>query len=224
MVALEIAPLQKIAVMIAGTASPRCSMPEDDPDRGVIIFRERLDFHNFESAIEERRPNVILIDGISTQSRSDILQFLRGLRRSFPELRCILVIDQSEMGFLVSAFQCGVRGLLLSQQLSTASLAKCVRCVHDGQVWISNEVLTSVLDAFSRAAPLRTVPASGSLSPREQQVLSLVVRGLSNREIAEVLSVTENTVKKYVYEVFNKTGTSSRVELVLQALHSESVA
>lgn len=224
MVALEIVLQPRIAVMIAGNATPSSAIPEGEPDKGVVLFRQRLDLQNFEAAIEQRRPNVILIDGTAERNRSNILQFLRSIRRSFPELRCVLLIDEAEMGFLVNAFQCGMRGLLLTQQLSAAALTKCIRCVHQGQVWISNEVLTSVLDAFSKAAPLRAVPANDVLSPRERQVLSLVVRGLSNREIAQALSVTENTVKKYVYEVFNKTGTSSRVELVLQALHSESAA
>ena len=60
-----------------------------------------------------------------------------------------------------------------------------------------------------------------SMSRREQQVMNLVIEGMSNREIAKLLRVTESTVKKYVYEIFNKTGASSRVELVLQSLRSE---
>lgn len=225
MAVLELVPQQQIAVMIAGKAIPGSAIFESEPDLGLSILRSRLDFQNFETSIDRSCPDVILIDGLAETNPGEILQFLRSIRRSFPHLRCILAIDRPDMGFLVTAFQCGARGLLLGQDFSTALLAKCVRCVHDGQVWISNEVLTCVLDTFAKTAPLRGVPQIEELlSPREQQVMSLVVRGLSNREIAEVLSVTENTVKKYVYEVFNKTGTSSRVELVLQALQSGSAA
>ena len=62
------------------------------------------------------------------------------------------------------------------------------------------------------------------LTVKEVQVATLVWKGMTNREIASTLRVTENTVKKYVYEVFNKTGASSRVELVLQALQSSPAA
>ena len=82
-----------------------------------------------------------------------------------------------------------------------------------------------MLNAFSKVIPMPTPrQVTPLLSPREQEVRELVVQGLTNREIAAVLKVTENTVKKYVYEVFNKTGASSRVELVLQALHSTPAA
>jgi DNA-binding NarL/FixJ family response regulator len=210
--------------MIAGQPS-KSSVADGMPEFAVSIIEERLEFTNFEDAIERRQPHIILVDAASGQNRNKVLQFLRGVRRSFPELRCILLIDDSDISFVVSAFQCGARGLLVGDQLTTDLLAKCIRCVHNGQIWISNEVLAHVLDAFSRTAPLRVMHGrEGLLSPREQQVLGLVVRGLSNREIAEALSVTENTVKKYVYEVFNKTGTSSRVELVLQALQAQSAA
>jgi DNA-binding NarL/FixJ family response regulator len=74
-----------------------------------------------------------------------------------------------------------------------------------------------LLDSVARSPVLRVVDAAGKklLSPREQEVVALVANGYSNREIAVDLKLTENTIKKYVFRIFDKLGISSRVESAL---------
>jgi DNA-binding NarL/FixJ family response regulator len=78
-----------------------------------------------------------------------------------------------------------------------------------------------VIDALERVAPMPVVDANGSelLTKREQQVVSLVVDGLNNREISEQLHVSEHTVKNHLFHVFEKLGISSRIELVLYIIN-----
>jgi len=177
-----------------------------------------------ECALRSSPPDVLLIDLTGQSNRAALLQLLRKMRKNYPVVKCILLIDDQEIEFQVMAFQSGVRGIVRKADDAGMVLGKCICVVHDGEFWIPNEVLEQVQDAFSKVALPIMEPGRESLSPREQQVMDLVVQGFSNKAIAEVLQVTESTVKKYVYEVFNKTGASNRVELVLRALRSHEAA
>src|SRR5262249_17490765 len=104
-------------------------------------------------------------------------------------------------------------------------LCKCIHRVRRGEVWLNNQQMQYLIDAVAQVPSLRVINASGLklLTPREEQVVALVADGLSNREIAHELSLTEHTVKKYLFRIFEKLGISSRVELVLYAFsHSHS--
>jgi DNA-binding NarL/FixJ family response regulator len=105
-------------------------------------------------------------------------------------------------------------------------LYKCILTVHQGHVWADKSDLTSLLDAFYHTTALRVTDARGTnlLSKREEQVVVLVSEGLSNREIARKLGLSEHTVKNHLFRVFEKLGVSSRVELVSYALNSSKRA
>jgi two-component system nitrate/nitrite response regulator NarL len=217
----------KIAVLMVGRSVAEFGLPEEAEanEFGLCVSTEGPEFEGLESRIQSKCPDVLLINTAEEKDRGKILGLLRALHRNRPGLKCILVISNHEMDFLVAAVQHGARGLVSGDQLSKAHIGECIRRVHDGQIWISNDVLVEVLNAFSKATPLVvTSRQDATLTPRELEVMTLVTQGLSNREIANVLRVTESTVKKFVYEVFNKTGASSRVELVLRALRSAPAA
>jgi two-component system, NarL family, nitrate/nitrite response regulator NarL len=215
-----------LEVLILGGASDSDGLLDDEKAKafGICVSRESLESDVAET-IESVRPHVLLIDSNVAQKPQTTLNVLRDVRRRFRAMKSILLTNESDMEFSVTAVQHGARGLIIGDRPATVEMAACIRSVHQGHVWIPNEVLVEVLNAFSKVIPMPAPrQVTPLLSPREQEVRELVVQGMTNREIAAVLRVTENTVKKYVYEVFNKTGASSRVELVLQALHSTSAA
>ena len=90
-----------------------------------------------------------------------------------------------------------------------------------GQIWASAEQIDYLVDLVSQVPSLRVVNVQGStlLTPREEQVVALVAEGLSNRDIAGELALSEHTVKKYLFRIFDKLGISTRVELVLYAVN-----
>jgi DNA-binding NarL/FixJ family response regulator len=128
-------------------------------------------------------------------------------------------MDASSRSAVVEAFRCGAQGVF-SRTESSKALAKCIANVHQGQVWASNEELRYLLDAFRDSEPMKLVDSRGEalLSKREQDVVRCVAEGLSNREIASRLKLTEHTVKNYLFRIFDKLGVSSRVEVVLYVL------
>jgi DNA-binding NarL/FixJ family response regulator len=118
----------------------------------------------------------------------------------------------------VEAFRAGARGIFCRTE-SLKSLAKCIQCAQSGQVWANTKELGYLLGALSEAMSMGPPDDSNlsTLSKRERDVVLCVAEGLSNREIAHRLNLTEHTVKNYLFRVFDKLGVSSRVEVVLHA-------
>jgi DNA-binding NarL/FixJ family response regulator len=145
---------------------------------------------------------------------------LRTLHLTHPEIPKILLTEDESRELAVQAFRCGARALFCLSSSSFQLLCDCIERVHRGEVCASTQQLNYLLDAVC-ATQLRVVSAAGNslLTAREEQVVALVADGLSNREVAAELGLSEHTVKKYLFRIFDKLGISSRVELVLYALH-----
>lgn len=150
----------------------------------------------------------------------DALRELRALR---PEIRAVLLLDSSKPKVVLDAFRAGARGVFCRFE-SIEKLCKCIRCVHDGQVWANSGEMLEVLEALASAPNVRAVNAEGfrSLTTREKEIIQSLAEGLTNREIAERLRLSQHTVKNYLFQIFDKVGVSSRVELLFMTLSQQS--
>jgi DNA-binding NarL/FixJ family response regulator len=149
------------------------------------------------------------------------LTILRRLHFSHAQIEKILLLDSYDRDAVVSAFRSGARGIFCFADYPFRMLCKCIQSVYEGQVWANSEQLQYLVDAVAQVPSLRVVNANGHklLTLREGQVVALVADGLSNREVARELNLSEHTIKKYLFRVFDKLGISSRVELVLYAVN-----
>lgn len=164
--------------------------------------------------------DIVLLSG----NQSIHLGVLRWLHLTFPATAAILLVDTYDRELVVQTFRAGVRGLFLFNQAPFRMLVRCINAVAAGQIWINSQQMRYVLDALSEVDTLRVVNSGGQalLTPRLEQVVALVADGLSNREVANELGLSENTIKKYLLRIFEKLGISTRVELVLYAVsHGE---
>jgi DNA-binding NarL/FixJ family response regulator len=149
------------------------------------------------------------------------ISVLRHARAEHPPSRAIVLLEKDDKDLIVEAFRAGAKGVFIRSDFSFANLCKCVHSVHQGEIWAESQHLVYVLDTFaSEDSPQRRSRSDGSssLSKREREVMRLVVDGLSNREIATALGLSEHTIKNYVFRLFEKLGVYSRVELVHYAL------
>lgn len=176
-------------------------------------------------AVAHKKPHVLLVSSVLEESATLGFDLTRQVSASYPQTRVVLLMDTSSRTAVVEAFRCGAQGVF-SRTESSKSLAKCINNVHQGQVWASSAELRYLLDAFRESEPMQLVDSRGEaiLSKREQDVVRCVAEGLSNREIASRLKLTEHTVKNYLFRIFDKLGVSSRVEVVLYALGNHSGA
>jgi two-component system nitrate/nitrite response regulator NarL len=151
---------------------------------------------------------------------------LRELNASQVRTAAIMLMDFDERDLVVDAFREGARGIFCRDR-SFNTLSKCIRTVHSGQIWASNEQLQFLLDAVRQVRRLYLTAPNGAklLTPREEEVTRLVADGLKNREISIELNVSEHTIRNYLFQIFDKLGVSSRIELVIFAFtHPAAVA
>jgi DNA-binding NarL/FixJ family response regulator len=138
--------------------------------------------------------------------------------QAFHRTPAIMLLQDPKPECVVSAFRGGARGIF-HRSHSLKALSKCIRTVHQGQIWASNEDLEHLIQALTYKQPLQFKNTQGMplLTRREEEVVYLVADGMKNREIAERLKVKEHSIRNYLYRIFEKLGVSSRVELILYA-------
>jgi len=146
---------------------------------------------------------------------------IRRVHMMYPQVPLILLGDCYERDIVVSAFRSGVRGMFCFAETSLRLLCKCIHAVRDGQVWANTRQIHFLLEQVCQVPSLRVINDCGHslLTPREEQVVALVAEGMSNRDVSHELNLSEHTVKKYLFRIFDKLGVSNRVELVLYAVH-----
>ncbi len=149
-------------------------------------------------------------------------QVLSELRTAFPGTRVIVLLKSVPQDLVIAAFRAGAKGVFCKAEPIEA-LYKCIRAVHAGQIWANSSQLNLLIDALVNATPLHLANAKGRyiLAQRESQVAHLVAEGLTNREVAKKLGLSEHTVSNYLFRIYEKLGISTRVELVLYVLRHQ---
>ena len=175
----------------------------------------------FSEQVESLRPDVAIIGADSSGTNALPLSIIRLAKSSFPKMFCIMLLESANGDLVVEAFRAGVRGVLCRDD-SLQILSDCVSSVHRGQVWARNDQLLYVLEMLAKhSVPMAVVDEAGTalLSKRELDVVQSVAEGMTNREIASRLQLSEHTIKNYLFRVFEKLGVSNRAELVSFALN-----
>lgn len=168
--------------------------------------------------LKREKPHVAVVSAQLAESNGGAYELIREIRAQSPTTRVIVLLDASERMTVVEAFRAGALGVFCRTE-PFRLLSKCIQCVHQGQVWASSGELRFVLEALAKPTLTNFQSNGGSLlSARETDVVRCVAEGLTNREIAQRLKLTEHTVKNYLFRIFDKLGVSSRVEVVLFAL------
>jgi DNA-binding NarL/FixJ family response regulator len=165
------------------------------------------------------KPNVVVLSMEMQNGAETASSVLHRLRQNYPLIAMVVLLRTIDRDPVIQAFRAGVRGVI-SRTDSFKALAKCLRSVHQGQVWASTREINYLLEALVETKP-RSIPGNDNLlllTKREQQITRLVADGLSNRDIANMLALAEHTVSNYLYRIFDKIGVSNRVQLILYTL------
>jgi len=147
------------------------------------------------------------------------LSVVREARVSYPHTRIIVLVDSPERALVVEGFRAGADGVF-SRDESFEMLCKCIRSVYGGQIWADGNQQRFIIEALAVGQPQPIKGANGThlLTKREEELVQLVAEGLTNRDIARQLNLTEHTVRNYLFRIFNKLGTSNRLELALYVI------
>lgn len=191
---------------------------------------DELDVHSAD--LEELKSNtslteidVLLLSSDSNELPAGGFEVLRAVKSGYPALKAVMLIDSSKTESILEAFRAGARGVL-SRHDSLETLSKCIKRVYQGQIWANSQQMGLVVEALSGSHGHSTDfgQAVQHLSKREMEVVTCVAQGLTNREIARQLALSEHTVKNYLFRVYDKLGVSSRVELLFMTLNNTVAA
>jgi len=188
-----------------------------EPD--IEIVGEAVDGEEIVQLLKHCRPDVLLLD-IKMEKISG-LQILPQIVGQYPQLKVIVLTAQISKAESVKAIKDGARGIILKHAASEF-LIKGIRKVFEGELWADTSTMTRVVESLSQKyrGERDLEQDRRELSQREREVVSLVASGYRNKEIANKLFISEQTVKTHLSNVFQKLEISDRLELALYAMRN----
>jgi DNA-binding NarL/FixJ family response regulator len=176
--------------------------------------------------LQQLEPDILLLD--LKMPGLDGLATLQRLQAVKNKTRVIVLTASDDKNEFVQAMRLGTSGIVL-KQTATELLIKSIRRVHAGEIWLDSHTTAAVIRQFVAAdePPPQPAPASpgrdrerSPLSLREREIVALVAQGFKNKEMAEKMFISEQTVKNHLHNIFDKLGVSDRLELALYAIHN----
>jgi DNA-binding NarL/FixJ family response regulator len=165
--------------------------------------------------LEDLRPDVILLDvrlpGVSG------IDVCRSVTERYPETAVIILTTFSDEALVAQSIHAGARGFIV-KDIERFDLKRSIRAVARGEAVIDPKAAVAVLAELRRMPQVRQEPSPALLSSQQIVILRLVAQGLSSREIATQLYLSENTVKGYVQEILHRLGVKNRTEAVMVAV------
>jgi DNA-binding NarL/FixJ family response regulator len=176
--------------------------------------------------LQQYSPDILLLD--LKMPGLDGLATLQRLQAVKNRTRVIVLTASDDKNEFVQAMKLGTSGIVL-KQTATELLIKSIRKVHAGEIWLDSHTTAAVIRQFvandDTPPPAPQAPTSrererSPLSQREREIVALVAQGFKNKEMAEKMFISEQTVKNHLHNIFDKLGVSDRLELALYAIHN----
>lgn len=181
-------------------------------EKDFDVIAEAADGNEAVTLTRQLKPDILLLD--LAMPRVPGMETLRQLDLAHLPVQVIVLTAAIHPFEVTCALQLGARGVILKAS-PPEMLLKSIRTVSEGQYWVASEVLAD----WSRIA--QKPAGTAALTAREIEIISAIRAGNSNREIGLKLSISEETVKRHLSNIFGKLGVSSRLELALLASHHD---
>ena len=182
--------------------------------------------------IQMHEPDILLLD--LRMPNLDGLSALQTLQHINRKTRVIILTASEDKNEFVQAMKLGCSGIVL-KQTAPELIVKSIRKVNAGEIWLDSHTTAAVMRQFATAGPDGSISSRSSsssshssqgkvrerspLSAREREIVGLVAQGYKNKEMAEKMFISEQTVKNHLHNIFDKLGVSDRLELALYAIH-----
>jgi DNA-binding NarL/FixJ family response regulator len=186
---------------------------ELEPD--IKVVAEAGDGASAVALVEDKQPDVVLLD-ISMPAMDGIVATAR-LREEFPDIGIVILTMFAEDAHIIRAIRAGANGYLL-KNTESSRVIDAIRAVARGQSILEPHLVSKLLDEFRKMSDARQPSNVSGLTERELELLRLVARGLSNKEIAGTLDLAESTVKNRLSILFEKLDVKDRTQAAIYAM------
>jgi DNA-binding NarL/FixJ family response regulator len=186
------------------------------------IVGEANDGREVLDMIQDVEPDVLLLD--LRMPNLDGLSTLQAMQQTGKRTRVIILTASEDKNEFVQAMKLGCSGIVL-KQTAPELIVKSIRKVNAGEIWLDSHTTAAVMRQFATTTEAGGGNGSGKarerspLSTREREIVQLVAQGYKNKEMAEKMFISEQTVKNHLHNIFDKLGVSDRLELALYAIH-----
>ena len=186
------------------------------------VIGEASDGREVLEKVRDLDPDVLLLD--LRMPNLDGLGALQALQEINNRVRVIVLTASEDKNEFVQAMKMGCSGIVL-KQTAPDLIVKSIRKVHSGEIWLDSHTTAAVMRQFSTG--FEAIGSNGNgksrerspLSAREREIVAFVAQGYKNKEMAEKMFISEQTVKNHLHNIFDKLGVSDRLELALYAIH-----
>ncbi|TFG67562.1 MAG: response regulator transcription factor [Anaerolineales bacterium] len=179
---------------------------------GLLVVGDAADEIEAIQKTKQLNPDIVLLDLVMPNKNG--LDVIKEIKQHQPETRILVLTSFSDEAQIIAALNCGAEGYLLKES-TPKMLLEAITAVSDGQSWLHPTIAHKVI---LNAHRLSTTPAAEILTKRELEVLKLVARGISNRDIADALYISESTVRVHVSNITDKLNLDNRIQIALYAV------
>jgi DNA-binding NarL/FixJ family response regulator len=189
-------------------------------EEDIQVVGEASDGREVLQIVQQTEPDVVILD--LRMPNLDGLSALQALQQFNKKAKIIILTASEDKNEFVQAMKLGCSGIVL-KQTAPELIVKSIRKVYAGEIWLDSHTTAAVMRQF--ASPGDVMGGTGKtrerspLSQREREIVSLVAQGYKNKEMAEKMFISEQTVKNHLHNIFDKLGVSDRLELALYAIH-----
>ena len=185
---------------------------------GFSVTAEAEDGKIAADLVSKVAPDILLLDLLMPHLPG--LEALRAITTANADVRTLLLCSAITNKQVLEALQLGARGVVLKNKVG--ELVPAIQAVMAGRYWIQGHSISNVVQIVQQlmeTTKKEALPTSRfKLTARELQIIALITQGCTNRDVAQSLSITEETVKRHLTNIFNKVGMSNRLELALFAI------
>jgi len=187
-------------------------------EKSIKIVGEAANGPQAIEAISNLKPDVVLLE--SGLSDMNSIEILPTIREKSLKTKALMLTANNDETMIFKALKAGAKGCV-SKDVNFCDLIKAIQSVHQGELWVARKKMARFFDKEAVANPGREGrPARKKeiLTPRENEILSILISGSTNKDIAKALYISEKTVKSHLNSIYKKLNVSHRLQAILYAI------
>ncbi len=189
------------------------------PEGGIEVVGDAANGRQTIDLISDLNPDVVLLD--STISKMDDFEVLQTIRERSLKTKALMLTPNKDEATIFSALKAGAKGYI-SKDASISNLIKAIQVIHEGELWVERKKIARYFerdDVADSTGEGREGKHEEMLTPREKEILCILTSGCTNKEIADVLFISDKTVKSHLNSVYRKLNVTRRLQAILYAVN-----